>query len=134
MNYIALIHKEKGSDFGVHFPDFPGCITAGKSLDEAKNMAQEAITEHVAILREMNQSIPTPSSLDDIMSDPENREAVAFLVTIPSPKSVRVNVTFPENILRIIDHKAHENHLSRSAFLAFVALNFHVSDKNGSRF
>ncbi|MBL0942631.1 MAG: type II toxin-antitoxin system HicB family antitoxin, partial [Alphaproteobacteria bacterium] len=36
MNYIALIHKDKNSDFGVSFPDFPGCITAGKTLDEAR--------------------------------------------------------------------------------------------------
>ena len=29
MDYIAYLHKEKASDFGVSFPDFPGCITAG---------------------------------------------------------------------------------------------------------
>ncbi len=25
MNYIALIHKDRKSDYGVSFPDFPGC-------------------------------------------------------------------------------------------------------------
>jgi predicted RNase H-like HicB family nuclease len=29
--YIALIHKDAGSDFGVSFPDFPGCVTAGST-------------------------------------------------------------------------------------------------------
>ena len=38
-NYIAIVHKEAKSDFGVSFPDFPGCITAGKNIDEAKDMA-----------------------------------------------------------------------------------------------
>ena len=33
--YIALLRKEKESDFGVDFPDFPGCITVGKTLEEA---------------------------------------------------------------------------------------------------
>ena len=42
MDYIAIIHKDPDSDFGVSFPDFPGCITAGRSLDEAKDMALEA--------------------------------------------------------------------------------------------
>jgi len=28
-SYIAIIHKEPGSDYGVSFPDFPGCITVG---------------------------------------------------------------------------------------------------------
>jgi len=34
-NYIALLQKEEDSDFGVSFPDFPGCVTAGRTLDEA---------------------------------------------------------------------------------------------------
>ena len=29
-SYIAIIHKEPESDYGVSFPDFPGCITAGR--------------------------------------------------------------------------------------------------------
>jgi predicted RNase H-like HicB family nuclease len=32
MDYIAYLHKDRDSDFGVSFPDFPGCITAGKTL------------------------------------------------------------------------------------------------------
>lgn len=63
MNYIALIHKEKNSDYGVSFPDFPGCITAGKTLEDAKVMAQEVIGEHISILKEMNQPIPSASAL-----------------------------------------------------------------------
>jgi predicted RNase H-like HicB family nuclease len=46
-NYIAIVHKEDKSDFGVSFSDFPGCITAGKNIDEAKDMAQEALTLHI---------------------------------------------------------------------------------------
>ena len=42
-SYIALIHKDEGSDYGVSFPDFPGCVTAGASLDEARGMAEEAM-------------------------------------------------------------------------------------------
>ena len=33
-HYAALIRKEIGSDFGVEFPDFPGCVAAGNTLDE----------------------------------------------------------------------------------------------------
>ena len=38
-NYIAVVHKEPDSDYGVSFPDFPGCITAGKTIDAAKDLA-----------------------------------------------------------------------------------------------
>jgi predicted RNase H-like HicB family nuclease len=41
--YIGLIHKEADSDYGVSFPDFPGVATAGKSLDDAQAMAEEAL-------------------------------------------------------------------------------------------
>jgi predicted RNase H-like HicB family nuclease len=46
-NYIAIVHKDSESDFGVSFPDFPGCITAGSNIDEAKDMAQDALALHI---------------------------------------------------------------------------------------
>jgi len=46
-HYIALVHKEGDSDFGVSFPDFPGCVTAGATLDEAARMAREALELHI---------------------------------------------------------------------------------------
>ncbi len=41
-DFVAIIHKDHGSDFGVLFPDFPGCVTAGATVDETKALAQEA--------------------------------------------------------------------------------------------
>jgi predicted RNase H-like HicB family nuclease len=52
MNYIAIIHKEPNSDFGVSFPDFPGCITTGRTLGEARDMAAEALAGHIAVMQE----------------------------------------------------------------------------------
>jgi hypothetical protein len=54
----------------------------------------------------------------EIMSFPENRSAIAFLVQVPSSHSVRINITLPEDILNIIDRRARRLHLSCSAFLA----------------
>ncbi len=47
MDYIAYLHKERKSNFGVSFPDFPGCVTGGKTLEEARRMAAEALSFHV---------------------------------------------------------------------------------------
>ena len=47
MEYIAYLHKDRKSDFGVSFPDFPGCVTAGRTLDEARRMAAEALALHI---------------------------------------------------------------------------------------
>lgn len=89
-NYIALIHKEENSDYGVSFPDFPGCITAGETLEQAKAMAQEALIGHFNILKEMHEQIPAPSALEEIMSCSENRSAIAILVEVPYHHSFRI--------------------------------------------
>lgn len=122
-NYIGLIHKEADSDYGVSFPDFPGLITAGETLDNARQMAEEALAFHVEGLVEDGETIPEPSSLDAIMTEPANREAVAILVTLKGQgaKAVRLNITLPEDILSRIDRFAAANGLSRSGFLARAA-------------
>ncbi len=74
MDYIAIIHKDADSDFGVSFPDFPGCISAGRTLDEAKNMALEALTGHIAVMHEAGEPVPDPSPLDEIMSNPDYQD------------------------------------------------------------
>ena len=122
-SYIALIRKEKRSDFGVSFPDFSGCVTAGRTLDEARQFAEEALSLHVEGIIAEGDDLPEPSSLESIMADPENREAVAILVIVePAPsRSVRVNVTLPEAVLQKIDEYARREKESRSAFLAQAA-------------
>ncbi len=45
--YIALLRKKPSSDFGVDFPDFPGCATAGKTLEKARTMAAEALELYI---------------------------------------------------------------------------------------
>jgi predicted RNase H-like HicB family nuclease len=62
--YIALIHKEPGSDYGVSFPDFPGCISAGKTLDEARAAAVEALALHIEGMIEDGETIPAASTLE----------------------------------------------------------------------
>jgi predicted RNase H-like HicB family nuclease len=122
-HYIGLIHKQADSDFGVSFPDFPGLATAGTTLDEARAMAEEALAFHVDGLLQDGEAIPAPSTLDELMSDPANRDAVAILVAGRSETSkiVRVNVTLPEDVLQQIDKYAETHGYTRSGFLAQAA-------------
>ena len=122
-SYIGLIHKDAGSDFGVSFPDFPGVISAGTDLDDARAMAEEALTLHIEGMVEDGDAIPEPSTLEEVMSDPENRTGVAILVSVKTaqPKSVRVNVTLPEDVLAQIDQYAEAHGFTRSGLLAQAA-------------
>jgi predicted RNase H-like HicB family nuclease len=82
VQYIGLIHKDAGSDYGVSFPDFPGLVSAGKDLEDAQAMAEEALALHIEGLVEDGEAIPEASSLEAIMADPENRDGVAILVAV----------------------------------------------------
>lgn len=63
--YVALVHKEEGSDYGVSFLDFPGCVTGGDTPEEAHAMALEALQFHVDGMVEEKLEIPEPTSLND---------------------------------------------------------------------
>jgi predicted RNase H-like HicB family nuclease len=123
-NFVALIHKDAESDFGVSFPDLPGVVTAGVSLDDARKMAADALALHLEGMAEEGQPVPEPSSLDAIMADAVNREAVAIVIPAPaaSPaRVVRVNITLAEDLLREIDRHAEMHGFTRSGFLASAA-------------
>jgi len=81
-NYIAIVHKDPDSDFGVSFPDFPGCVTAGQNIDEAKDIAQEAITLHIQGMLEDGEKLPIPSKLEDIIADSDFSDAVAIWLLV----------------------------------------------------
>ena len=119
MDYIAYLHKDSKSDFGVSFPDFPGCVTAGKSLEEARRRAPEALAFHIAGMLEDGEKIPKPSKMDDLAGDPNRENAVAFLVTadFDKTKTVRVNITARENQIEMIDRLARRAGMTRSAYM-----------------
>jgi predicted RNase H-like HicB family nuclease len=123
-NYIAVIHKDPKSDYGVSFPDFPGCVTAGSSIDAAKEMAIDALSLHIKGMAADGEKIPAPSKLDDILAHRDYSDAAAVLVVgvaDPKPRTVRVNVTLSEDVLRKIDRIAKKRGMSRSSFLVNAA-------------
>ena len=90
MNMLHLVNA-----IGVSFPDFPGVVTAGTNLDDARAMAEEALSLHIEGLAEDGEAIPEPSSLDDIKSEPDNRSGVAILVSATSARLHAIRVFDP---------------------------------------
>lgn len=120
MDYIAFIHKDKDSDYGVSFPDVPGCVTAGDTLEEARIMAQEALEGHLSFLAEDGDTIPVASSLDKLIHHEDYADAIAVMVIriLQGDPVRRINITLPDSILKQIDAAAELAHMKRSAFLA----------------
>ena len=121
-NYIALIEKHEEGDFGVSFPDFPGCITSGATLDEAQKNAEEALELHVAGMQEDKDDIPAPSDLDDLDALGALDGFVPFLVRLRRKESpVRLSITMDPNLVRDIDAEANRLGYTRSGYLAMSA-------------
>lgn len=122
-DYIALIHKDADSEFGVSFPDLPGCVSVGATMQEARVNAEEALALHVDGMIEDGEPVPPPSTLDAVMADPANRDGAVIIVPLKDtpPKTVRVNITLPENTLRDIDAYAEAHGFTRSGLLAQAA-------------
>lgn len=130
-DYIAIMHKDENSAFGVSFPDFPGCTTAADTLDEARELAAEALAFHIEDMLEDGEGMPAPASLDVIMASDNFKDGVAFMVHAPvKEKAVRVQVTLYPSVLSQIDATVSERKTTRSAFLAQSALKAIRNDHN----
>jgi predicted RNase H-like HicB family nuclease len=118
--YIALLRKDPDSDFGVDFPDFPGCITAGSTLEETRAMAQKALETHIECLLELGKVIPAPSGLEAVMSDPENAEAIPFPVVVADrlARDRQIDVALGAADLEKLDTLAGKRGVTRQALLA----------------
>jgi predicted RNase H-like HicB family nuclease len=118
--YIALLRKDPDSDYGVAFPDFPGCVTAGSTLEETREMAAEALEVHIEGMLEAHLPIPEPWPLEVVMADPENAEAIAFKVTVPDrlAGAGQVDLILPAADLEKLDALAGRRGSSRQALLA----------------
>jgi predicted RNase H-like HicB family nuclease len=123
---VALIHGEPGN-YGISFPDIPGCISAGKTLDETLANGAEALAFHLEGMAEDGEEAPIPRNFDAIKADPElafelsEPHIVALVHYDPPSRSIRINVTMEERLVKAIDRAAKREGGSRSGFLAQAA-------------
>ena len=62
--YIAIIHQaHKNADYGVFFPDIPGCVFGGKTHGSAIQNTIEGIKFHIEGMLEAGESLIKPRSI-----------------------------------------------------------------------
>ncbi len=59
--YPAVFSPNFDGSFTVTYPDLPGCITEGKSLENALFMAQSALSQWIAYLMDIEEEVPKAS-------------------------------------------------------------------------
>ena len=122
-HYPALIRKTPDSDYGVEFPDFPGCVTAGLTVGNALAMAEQSLALHVDGMRDDDEAIPEPTDLEDILKSDEAGDAAVVMIPLARSKgrAVRFNATMDEFLLQRVDFAAKELGMTRSGLLASAA-------------
>jgi predicted RNase H-like HicB family nuclease len=117
--YYPAIIEPASEGYGVYFPDVPGCTSAGATVQEAARNAEEALQAHLDLTAEHGEIIPVPSELDAIVAEPGVVEAARVLVRAEvHGRSVRVNITLPEELLAAVDRYAARSGYTRSGLLA----------------
>lgn len=58
---IRPLTKEEGGGYLAEFPDLPGCIADGETVEEALHQAEDALKAWLASAKEFGDEIPEPS-------------------------------------------------------------------------
>ncbi|THV23217.1 type II toxin-antitoxin system HicB family antitoxin [Peteryoungia ipomoeae] len=123
MQIVALIHRES-ENYGISFPDLPGCISAASSLDELMLDGKETLDLHLEQMAQDGEALPEFRSLDSLRADPEFAEdfATAELVTLMpvdiAGRAVKVTITMEEHLLMRLNKAAERQGYTRSGFIA----------------
>lgn len=99
--YPAIFHKAEEGGFWIEFPDLPECMTQGDDIQNAYEMAVDALGLAITSLKTENQEIPHPTDPWKIVTNPDE-----FCVVIEfdmlaynkrtNSKAVKKTLTIPE--------------------------------------
>ncbi len=58
---VRPLTKEEGGGYLVEYPDIPGCMSDGETIEEAISHGREALRDCLAVLKESGRKVPKPS-------------------------------------------------------------------------
>ncbi len=126
--FLALIDRATDGAYGVAFPDLPGCVAMGKTLDDALRRAAVVLAEFAAHARATGGRMRKPATAESLLADPEVKEqlaagsVVAYVpLVLESGRALRANLSIDAGLLEAIDDAAQAAGLTRSAFLTSAA-------------
>jgi predicted RNase H-like HicB family nuclease len=123
---LAVMVKASRKTFAVWLPDFPDCVAAGTSQEDAIAKAQERLRQTVETLAERDRALPAPTPIAAI-EKPKDFVAFVMMKVEPPNPSERVNVYLPKALIARADQRATELGMSRSSFFG-LALNMALAE------
>lgn len=103
--YIADLSKSK-TGYNILFYDLPGCVGAGKTLEETIKNGKIALQMHIEGMIEDKEKIPEPSTLEKIIKENEYTETeirILIEVNIKNENKKRIDVMLDKNLINMID-------------------------------
>lgn len=110
--YPALFRANEDGTYTVTFPDLPGCITEGKSLENAAFMARDAMSTWLEYTLDHKEPVPAVSDLRGLHAGP-GEFLNLVCADVKDGRAVRRTVSLP----KWMDDKVTENGLSLSKVL-----------------
>lgn len=128
MRYPIAIEPGTSADaYGVAIPDLPGCFSAGDTMDEALNNAEEAIAAWIDAALDAGREIPAPSDIAILRKRHKEYKGWVWALASVDPAALddtleRVNISLPRRVLHRLDNQAKAAGETRSGFIARLAL------------
>lgn len=101
MFYPAVFHQDKGAaGFWISFPDFPECFTEGEDIEQAYEMAVEALGLAITSRKKENEEVPKASKLNQIQAEEGVLAIIEFdmgeYLRKHNSKAVKKTLSIPE--------------------------------------
>ena len=126
MFYPIAIHKDANTDYGVTFPDLPGCFSAGTDFADAINSAKEAAYCHIEGMLLDGECVPVANSIESHQNNPDYQAATWALVEVDlselSLEKDRFNISAQKVYVSFIDRAAKAKNMNRSQYLIESAM------------
>ena len=118
VRYPALIDGERGA-YGVSFPNLPGCVAMGITVDEALLNAEESLRDWTNDFEERGGEMPAPSALESVAT-PKGTQLVSVPLIRLSGRRVRLNIYVDEDVATFIDAEASRRKMTRTGALTWM--------------
>lgn len=127
LTYLAVL-EPSDTGYSVYFPDLPGCISLGSTLDEAQKMAKEALELHIYGMEKNGEVLPAPSvSLSKEDTDGNVVSAIAVFPELVKNemdnRRVKTNVTIPAWLKEMAEaNQVNYSRLLESSLLDYLGV------------
>ena len=132
-HYFAVFTPDENGMISVWFPDVPEIATCGTNLDDAMDMAQDAMKSMAQAYAREGRSFPEPSSYaavkkanEAFCSEHGISSETSMYPLVPAPvvdrTTVHLSMSMPKFAVEALDRKAKLAGMTRSGYVQSIAM------------